>query len=66
MTNAAKERPWLCEVGKRDLSDIHHALRMLIKFPGVGADEMRLLTNLADACWNEYCRRTGEKISRAS
>ncbi len=62
----AATRPWLREVGKRDLNDIHHALRMIVKHPMVSGDESRLFTNLADACWNEHCRRTEEKISRAS
>ncbi len=54
---ATSERPWLREVEPRDLQDIHHALRMIVKHPMVTGEEARLFTNLADACWAEHCRR---------
>jgi hypothetical protein len=58
-------RAWLREVGSRDLGDMHHALRMIVKHPMVGGEEARLFTNLADACWNEHVRRCTEKSEAA-
>lgn len=61
MANAAPNRDWLRDVCQRDLQDIHHALRMIVKHPMVGGEEARLFTNLADACWNEHARRCEER-----
>jgi len=61
----APDRPWLREVSNRDLSDMHHALRMILKHPTVSGEEARLFTNLADACWNEHVRRCAETTEAA-
>lgn len=52
---------WVRHIPKRELTTIHHALRLAAKYPGMSTAEADEITKLADVCWNEHVRRVEER-----
>lgn len=48
----------------RDLNTVHHALRMLAKFPSAAVpSDAEEATRLADLAWAEHCARVDRRLA---
>lgn len=56
------EAAWVLRVPKRELTTLHHALRLAAKHPTMSAEERAELEQLADVCWNEHASRVAARL----
>lgn len=60
-----KVKYWVRWLNEQELSDLHHACRMMAQYPNMAQDEKEIYTNMADMLWAEHvgrCRKTGEAL----